>query len=211
MKQKVRSLTVELIAEDVLTNLGYKVLDRNHRIKIENVDVAEIDLIAEKNGEKFAVEVKAGTISVTDIRQAYTNALILKYKPLIICRGFSDESARILAEKLDIEVIKLQDYIVFSTPEEVYNLLYSVMIDVLLQITISIYHSFEKEVDTGLLEAVIESKSLSEAAQKAGMSVKDLLNKLEKIGLAKRAEHGIKDFNFIKLQALLVKLASCLR
>ena len=206
MKSKVRSLTLEILAEDILTNLGYRVIRRNERIKIRDVDVAEVDLIAEKNGEKYAVEVKAGTISVTDIRQAYTNAAILGYKPVIMCRGFSDESAKALADHLGVEIIKFQDFIVFSTPEEIYNIFFNTMIDVLLQIVQPLYHSSKKELNTNMLEALAAANSLGEAAQKTGMNVKKLLSELEKAGFKKVAEHGARDFNFLKLQALLLLL-----
>ncbi|RLE63041.1 MAG: hypothetical protein DRJ38_08500 [Thermoprotei archaeon] len=204
MKPKIRSLTLEVLAEDVLTSLGYNILDRNHRVRIEGVDVAEVDLIAEKNDEKYAVEVKAGTISVTDIRQAYTNALILGYKPLIICRGYSDESARILAEHLNIDVVKLQDFIVLSTPEEIYNIFFSTLVDVLLETISPAYQiSKKREVDIELLKTIIKAKNLSDAANKLGITVKKLIAKLKEIGLVRKTEHGVKDFNFVKLQALL--------
>lgn len=204
MKPRIRSLTLEVLAEDVLTSLGYNILDRNCRIKIEGVDVAEVDLIAEKNDEKYAVEVKAGTISVTDIRQAYTNALILGYKPLIVCRGYSDESAKILAEHLNVDVVKFQDFIVLSTPEEIYNVFFSTLVDVLLETISPAYQISKKaEVDTELLETIVESKNLSDAANKLGITAKKLITKLKEVGLVRKTEHGVKDFNFIRLQALL--------
>ncbi len=204
MKPRVRSLTLEVLAEDVLTSLGYNILDRNYRIKIEGIDVAEVDLIAEKNGEKYAVEVKAGTISVTDIRQAYTNALILGYKPLIVCRGYSDESARILAEHLNVSIVKLQDFIVLSTPEEIYNVFFKTLVDVLLETLNPAYQISRKaKVDTEFLETIVESKNLSDAANKLGITAKKLTAKLKEVGLVRKTEHGVKDFNFVKLQALL--------
>ena len=204
MKPRVRSLTLEVLAEDVLTSLGYNILDRNYRIKIEGIDVAEVDLIAEKNGEKYAVEVKAGTISVTDIRQAYTNALILGHKPLIVCRGYSDESARILAEHLNVSIVKLQDFIVLSTPEEIYNVFFKTLVDVLLETLNPAYQISRKaKVDTEFLETIVESKNLSDAANKLGITAKKLTAKLKEVGLVRKTEHGVKDFNFVRLQALL--------
>ncbi len=203
MKHKVRSLTLEILAEDILASLGYKIISRNQRIKIKGVDVAEVDIIAEKNGEKYAVEVKAGTVSVTDIRQAHTNAVVLGYKPLIVCRGYSDESARVLAEHLNIEIIKLQDFIALSTPEEVYNLFFDALVDVLLETLKPAYQLSRKEVDVEFLKTIVEAKNLNEAAGKLGISVKKLVNKLKELGLAREAEHGAKDFNFLRLQALL--------
>ncbi|RLE73191.1 MAG: endonuclease, partial [Thermoprotei archaeon] len=102
---------IEEIASYILEMLGYQILDRRRRIVKDEEEIGEVDIIAKRNGEMYAVEVKSGTISVSDIRQAYMNALFLGFKPLIIGRGISDEAAAITARELGVKYILLPEYI----------------------------------------------------------------------------------------------------
>ncbi|RLE92087.1 MAG: hypothetical protein DRN04_11290, partial [Thermoprotei archaeon] len=67
MKPKIKGISIENIAEEVLTRRGYRIVGKRYRIKVEGVDIAEVDILAEKDGERYAVEVKAGRVSVTDL------------------------------------------------------------------------------------------------------------------------------------------------
>ncbi|HDJ97324.1 MAG TPA: endonuclease, partial [Thermofilum sp.] len=77
----VAGLLVEDLAEGLLVRLGYVIKERRKKIVFEGVEVAEIDYLAEKEGEKYIVEVKAGRISVNDVRQVYTNSVLVNARP----------------------------------------------------------------------------------------------------------------------------------
>ena len=107
----------EDIVEDLLTSMGYEIIGKRSEVNIGDVRVAEVDIVASKDGELWAVEAKAGKVDVSGVRQAYVNAKILGAKPLIVCRGFSDESARVLADTLGVTVMLLPEYIYISVEE----------------------------------------------------------------------------------------------
>lgn len=102
---------IEDLAEGLLVRLGYTIKERRKKIVFEGVEVAEIDYLAEKGDEEYVVEVKAGRISVNDVRQVYTNSVLVNAKPMIIARGYSNASAKIAAEKLGVEVLILDEYL----------------------------------------------------------------------------------------------------
>ncbi|MEM2512068.1 MAG: endonuclease NucS, partial [Ignisphaera sp.] len=113
-----RWISSEKIAQEVLENLGFKILETRKKIILNNIEVGEIDAIAlDENGDAYAVEVKAGKADITGIRQAYINALLLNVKPIIVCKGFADDAARELAEKLGVRVIQLSDLFLVESEE----------------------------------------------------------------------------------------------
>ncbi|WP_457619558.1 YraN family protein, partial [Methanopyrus sp.] len=69
-----RGKSAEEIAASILRKEGFEVVARNYRVELEDELVAEIDIVAEKDGERYAVEVKAGTVGVDAVRQAYVAA-----------------------------------------------------------------------------------------------------------------------------------------
>ena len=83
MNPRLKGKTVEELATALLEGEGFRILERRKVIRVGESQVAEVDILAEKDGEVYAVEVKSGRISVTDVRQAFTNARLLGYKPLI--------------------------------------------------------------------------------------------------------------------------------
>ena len=114
-------LAFEDIVIKYLESQGFEILRRRHRIFLNGVEVGEVDIIAERDGEVYAVEVKAGRADISAIRQAYVNATLLNAKPMIVCRGFANEEARELANRLGVEVVVLPDY-ALVTLEELENL-----------------------------------------------------------------------------------------
>ncbi|MEM0162466.1 MAG: YraN family protein, partial [Thermoproteota archaeon] len=93
-----KGLSTEDIAISILESLGYSVLERRKQVVVNNVKVAEIDIVArDQEGNLLAIEVKSGKASVTDIRQVFSNSKLINAKPLLICKGFSDSSAISLA------------------------------------------------------------------------------------------------------------------
>ena len=98
---KVRGRSSERIAKGILTELGYKILETNRKVFVDEVEAFEIDMIViSPKGEKYCVEVKSGLCSTSDIRQVYANSEITKLKPLIVCKGFADEAAEAVAARV---------------------------------------------------------------------------------------------------------------
>ncbi|MBS3777733.1 MAG: YraN family protein, partial [Candidatus Thermoplasmatota archaeon] len=116
---KIKGLSAERIATRLLESRGFSILSTNFDIMDGEKKVAEIDIIAKDDDENmFAVEVKAGKGDVNAIRQTYGNAKLAGYKPMLICKEFSDESARIASEKLHVTVLELSEYHLLLEPEE---------------------------------------------------------------------------------------------
>jgi len=108
----------ETFVLDVLPALGLTPLAHRHKILRDGVELGEVDVLAEDAaGRRYAVEIKAGKVDVSGIRQAYINAKLLDAKPMVVCRGYSDESAQKLAEELGVEVVTLPDYVFLSIDE----------------------------------------------------------------------------------------------
>ncbi len=213
-----RWIASERLAFRILESHGYNILEHHKKIKIDDVEVTEVDAIAvDKNGQKYAVEVKAGKIDVQGVRQAYTNALLLGAKPLIIARGFADDSARKLAESLDVKVIELDDvFLVDAT--ELEHLVYTAALEAVSEALLLLLDTSIKisPADISIIKAISESSSLKEAAQRANVSLEKVTEIAEflrtNIPLARRGGFkGLKLaarilYNRTRLQALLESL-----
>ena len=101
---------------DLLPALGLFPKASRHRIYRNGVEVGEVDILAvDGDGNTYAVEVKAGKIDITGIRQAYINAKLIGAKPLVIARGYAEEGARELARELGVEVCCCQTTYFFQS------------------------------------------------------------------------------------------------
>lgn len=201
MKPKFRGVSLENIAEEVLARRGFRIISKRYRIKVEGVDIAEVDILAEKDGERYAVEVKAGRVSVTDLRQVYANAVLLKAKPLIVCRDFSDEAARKTAELLGVEVLFLPEFLVFVTPEELVYSVKSAVKEVLLELLTPPQVELSSE-DVRVLKAIAEADSFRDAAVKLGMEISELGRRVAELR-KKRVLVG-EDYSSLRLRAILL-------
>jgi len=207
LKPKVRGLVLERIAREVLEGLGFEVLEERKRVEREGIEVAEVDMLAERGGELYAVEVKAGKISVADVRQAYANAVLLGAKPLLVCRGIADESAKVLAEELGVEILKLSDYVMISTPEEVRSLMLEAVVEALAGLLESVLEGLESDIDPRVLEAVAKSRSIGEASARARLEPRELATRLREAGMKLETPCGTKSYSWIKLQAMALYLS----
>ncbi len=202
----------ERIALRVLEELGYKVIETGKKIVIDGITISEVDAVAVDNdGNCYAVEVKAGSIDVTGIRQAYTNAQLVNCKPLIIGKGFSDEAAEKLAEKLGVKAYQLSD--VFLVDAEELELIIRSSIESLVGDLLEAFISSEKLTsnDSRLLEKIAKSRSISELADSFGVSIKEavkMINNLRERGVIPQR---LRDYRSIRLYALLRLLGWKLR
>jgi predicted RecB family endonuclease len=103
---------------DILPALGLFPKASHYRIYRNGVEIGEVDILAtDENGVTYAVEVKAGKVDITGIRQAYINARLIGARPLVIARGYAEEGARELARELGVDVILLPDYLFLSVDD----------------------------------------------------------------------------------------------
>ncbi|RLF00191.1 MAG: hypothetical protein DRJ63_03190 [Thermoprotei archaeon] len=201
MKPKARGKSIEEICEKLLIEKGYDIVARNYRIKISGIDVAEVDILAEKKGEKYVVEAKAGRATVTDIRQVYCNAALLNAKPLLVCRGFADKASEETARALSVKVLFLPDFYIFMSPEELAYVIKSIVREALLETLFAEALSLSEE-DFKILKAIAESSSFIEASEKLKLSPEELghrLSSLKRRGILRKG-----DYSSLRLQAAAI-------
>jgi len=193
---------IEEIASYILEMLGYQILDRRRRIVKDEEEIGEVDIIAKRNGEMYAVEVKSGTISVSDIRQAYMNALFLGFKPLIIGRGISDEAAAITARELGVKYILLPEYILMRLTDlkELIERILLKFIYIYESIDSSLYH----EDDIKILETIASTSDISMAAKKLGIGVKNLGKKISAMRRRGLFIYPIRNYRDLVIQARVI-------
>ncbi len=168
----------ERIAYKVLVEQGYDILDVHRKIVIDGVEVSEVDAIAKgPDGEVYAVEVKAGRIDLQAIRQAYSNAVLIGAKPLIVGKGFADDAARAAAERLGIKVIELEDMFIVD-PEELEEVVETALVNALVGVLRLLFDPAitVKPDSIDAIKALASSDSPVDAAKKLGVQVKDVVN-----------------------------------
>ena len=169
----------ERIAARILEEAGFRILEEHKRVMINGVEVGEIDLVAEKEGQRYAVEVKAGRLDVGGVRQAHVNAELIGAKPLAICKGFSDSAAEALAQELGVEVLRLSELFVIDQ-EELETLMREVIEDVVEDLVSYLTSEVKPtEGDAKVLRTIVETSDILEAAGKLGMDVGDLARTIE--------------------------------
>jgi predicted RecB family endonuclease len=183
LSAKRRGLASERIAVSILEELGYRVLEVGRKIIINNTEIGEVDVLAEdQSGEKYAVEVKAGRLDVGGVRQAYVNALILEAKPMVICKGFADDAARELAEKLGVRVVQLSDVFLIES-EELYSIVREAVEEVLTEY-FELFYGYTahlKPEHYEILSAIYSSTSIEEAAEKLNLDVSALARHIDEL------------------------------
>ncbi|MCD6300712.1 MAG: YraN family protein [Staphylothermus sp.] len=212
LSAKRRWRSSEEIALRFLEEQGFRILDTHYKIKIEGVEIGEVDAIVEdEQGNKYAVEIKAGRIDVTGIRQAYVNAQLLGYKPLVVAKGFSDESAALLAEKLGVKVIQLSDYFLVES-EELETLIKASIrsiIEEFLNALLTTKNLGPEETD--FLITIAQSRNIKEVADKLGISVEEVARRIKRLQNKGILSKKIKSFQEIRFYAQLLLLRENMR
>jgi len=199
-----RGLSSERVAVGILERVGFKVLDTRKKIVKDGVEVGEVDIVASSpEGELYAVEVKAGKASVGDVRQAYTSALLLGMRPLMICKGFADAAAETVARELDVKVLAIPEYYMLLEVEELELAVRAALQESLDELGPSIPLPHGERLtrdDLKLLRAIASSNSVEEVASELKLTVQDVwrqVNGLRSRGIIK----GSWSFDKLKLQA----------
>lgn len=163
----------------MLESRKFKILSIGHEIISNEEKVAEVDLIVEgPKGERYAVEIKSGNGDVSSIRQAYANAKLCGYRPMLLCKGFSDEGAREAASKLGVEVIKFsEDYLILE-PEELESIVKKCVEEVFEEYGFLPYQVDLDDDSRKVLHSISNSDSFSQAADILGINEKELGNRL---------------------------------
>ena len=198
----------EGIASWLLEDLGFSVVERNKRIVLNGLEVGEIDIVAEKDGVLYAVEVKAGKADVASVKQAYVNASLINAKPLVIARG-ADDRALAVAEKLGVEVLLLPDLLVGGVDE-----VRTIVMEAVVEAILGLARLFTEcrgvgRDDERLLQAIALNDTLREAAEDLGVDLETVARRL-----ASLKDKGVPidtsmPYKYVKLQALASLL--CLR
>lgn len=171
MRRALRSS--EALAVSYLELQGFKVVEVHKKVVVAGVEVSDVDIVAEKDGSLYAVEVKAGNVDVEAVRQAYVNARLLHMKPMIVGRGLADERASAVAEQLGVELSIFPDVIAVSVNElrdAVYEAVYSAVSEIFYHLSSCDNLSAE---DVEQLKIIASSSSLLEVAERAKVSERE--------------------------------------
>lgn len=178
---KARGLSAERIAKYILINEGYNILAEREIFKIEDVEIAEIDyVVQDANGEKYIVEVKAGDIDVSAIRNLYANAKTLNMKPLLIGRGYSNTAAEVLAKKLGISVLFFRDYFLMLDPLDLEVILRGVLTDIFNEYGIKpIPFTNLTDKEKSILSLLSSGLTIEEISEKLNLNQKEVYTALK--------------------------------
>lgn len=195
----------ELLARHVLEELGYRILEVHKRILLGESEVGEVDVLAEKGGRLYAVEVKAGLVDPSGVRQAYVNALLLNASPLIVARG-ADEGARILAERLGVELLILPDA-VYAGIDDLYLAVREAVFDAVWEL-LSVFDRCGElaEGDLEILRALSGGETIRDAAETLGASEEEVARMIA--GLRRRGLVPRGNYRMVRLAARLLLLCT---
>ncbi|MCS7102606.1 MAG: recombinase RecB [Candidatus Korarchaeum sp.] len=186
------------VAKAVLRSKGFEVVAELVPVRVGGYEVSDVDLLAVRSGERYAVEVKSGRLDVGGIRQAFINAMLLNSKPLIICRGFSDAASEALAKELGVEIIVLDD-LLLSDPEELRRILREEVRSALIEVLPSILYPSElDDQDLLVLKSIVHSSDFLEAASSLGMTPEQLGSLLKEMRSRGKVPKWAKDYAQVK-------------
>lgn len=163
----------------MLESKGYEIIATNYKINSKGENIAEIDIVAEKDGEKYAVEVKSGKASLTSVRQVYANAKLAGLKPLLICKK-SDDAIKEAAKKLGVEIMEFSEYHLLLEPEELESIVKKCMEEVLEEHGFIPVLKLDDETQL-ILKAISEAKNFEHACKLLKMKEEELTTKLGKL------------------------------
>lgn len=196
----------ESIAASALESMGFSVLELHRKVIVDGVEVSDIDIVAERGGVTYAVEVKAGMADVSSVRQAYVNSVLTGMRPLIVARGFSDEAARAVASRLGVEVITLSDELVVQ-PDELREIVVDAVEEALERVTLPLsYCGSLSDEEVRVVRSIASAEDFAAAARGLGMTPEELGREVER--LRRRGVLPRGDFRSMRLASRLLALCS---
>ncbi|ADN50224.1 restriction endonuclease [Vulcanisaeta distributa] len=187
---------------ELLSRLGLKVISRRVKVTVNGVEVGEVDIVAEdSSGNKYAIEVKSGKVDVSAIRQAYVNAKVLNAKPLIVARGFSNDSSRALADELGVSVINLEEAVVLTIDElrtVIENVLYEAVGDLINTVFTLAIKSCDGKV-RDIMNAVMSCNDWSCVCERLGVNADNCGSLISDV----RKELGLGNLSLNKLKTAI--------
>jgi predicted RecB family endonuclease len=160
----------EALASRILEEMGYTIVGYHVPVIVDGVEVSDVDIVAEKDGKRYAVEVKAGAIDVSGLRQAYVNAILTNMKPLVVARGYSGEEAEVLAKRLNIEVVIVPDAVMASS-DDLREIVREAVADALTEVLGRLIDCPQLSEEEWSLVEAIASGGVAGAAEKLGQPV----------------------------------------
>lgn len=199
-----KGMSAERIARGILEEKGFNILEVNPKILVDGVEIGEIDLIVQDDNDIYAVEVKAGRADVGSVRQIYANAKLLGRKPLLVCKGFTNNAAMTIAGELGVNMIEIGEFYLLLEPEELEIIVRKAMRDVLEEYGfIPIPVEAPSEEDKKILKALATSSTGQQAALSLGISEHELG---VRIGMLKEAGYLIPAGNYESLRKTSARL-----
>ncbi len=185
-------------AKAILRSMGFEIVGERIPIRRGGFEISDVDLMASKDGELYAVEVKSGRLDVGGVRQAYVNSLLVKAKPLVVCRGFADPSAEALAKELSVEVIVLED-LFLSDPEELRSIIREEIRRGLMEVLPTVINPPKLEpTDLDVLRAIASTEGFKEAAESLKVSEDDLGRELGRMRRQGKIPRWVRDYSELK-------------
>jgi len=164
----------------MLDSMGFSILAANHEVRSEGETIAEIDILAEKDGERYAVEVKAGRANLSSVRQAYANAQLSGMRPMLICKKASD-AVHESAAQLDVSIVEFSEYHLLLEPEELESIVKTCMEEVMEQYGFLPYNVSLDDHDREVLHGLATADDFQGAAVHLEMNDDDLGRELARL------------------------------
>ncbi len=177
---KRRGLSAERIARRMLDSMGYAIVEANHELRSEGETIAEIDILAEKDDERYAVEVKAGRANLSSVRQAYANAQLAGMHPMLICKK-ADDAVMESAAQLDVAVVEFSEYHLLLEPEELEAIVKTCMEEVMEEYGFLPYTVSLDDHGREVLHALATAGDFQRAAAQLDMSDDELGQELGRL------------------------------
>ncbi len=188
----------------MLESKGFSIIATNFKINSKGENIAEIDIVAEKNGDKYAIEVKSGKANLSAVRQIYANAKLVGCKPLLICKK-SDDATKEMAKKLGVEIIEFAEYHLLLEPEELESIVKKCMEEVMEEYGFSPFLYIDDETYK-ILKAIVEAKDFSDASKILKIREEKLANEIA--NLAKKGIFPKRSLSFKDLKKCSIAILS---
>ncbi len=186
----------------MLESRGFSIVATNYKISSGGENIAEVDIVAEKDGRKYAVEVKSGKANLTAIRQAYANAKLAGYKPMLICKKM-DEASMEAAKQLGVEVMEISEYHLLLEPEELEGIVKKCMEEVMEEYGFIPVFKLDKKTRK-IMKAIAKSDNFSQAAKKLKMEEEEMMKKLGEI--SRKGFFPVRSMSFRELKRYSISI-----